>query len=605
MTSHEWTAGNTYNGHASPRFRAISYTWGRWRLRPGQKPRIGPALTQSPGVPWEIPRVDPVHFTPALLRRALETVCNPDDPSLPPVEFVWLDLACIDQRRGPLSMREVGRQAGIFALSDGVAVWLSHVLPTPATAEAPERPGKKPKHLKKLEAEAREATHLQGLYERLDRGLRLLQQAAAETTLLDMDLEELQTIYWSMSMILHDPWWNSLWTLQEAILGRHSFFILGDGMPLRGNRSAIRTLQWFTLTYRQAIQKATSENPSSGIGWMKGDRWVALTKQTNGETRRSLIRTMMQWLDTAAISSIASPDGFVHGALLLGNARSRVTSQETDRIYGIQQVFRYQLGSTHPEASPHQIFTLRALEDELGALMLRDEPVRSQLFMFILAPVPGRGWRVNQECQIHPELVMLRDFRVHYQASTRTIAGMCFGHFEGRVCSFMDINRRWDVLLEEGWQAGTKGYAGADHAWRFTALRRFYPDIVNPLLFESEERQEAGGVGPVHIPDEKPRQIRFGRFLERHFQSNRLLVLHLGCSGEKQIGLLLVQVRLAPANIIFWYRLGQVVWYSGCVERPTTSGLQVSTEHGEGQGGVMRGLDGNGPLWQEAQGIFG
>lgn len=350
-----------------------------------------------------------------------------------------------------------------------------------------------------------------------------------------MNLEELQAIHWCTSMILHDPWWSSLWTLQEAILGRHSFLILGDGMPLRGDGNAIRTLQWFTHTYRQAIQRATSENPSSGIGWMKDDRWVALTKQTSGETRLSLIRTMMQWLDTAAISSIASTDGFVHGALLLGNARSRVTSQETDRIYGIQQVFRYQLGSTHPEASPHQKFTLRALEDEFGALILRDEPVRSQLFMFVLAPVPGRGWRANQECQVHPELARLREFRVHYKASTRTIAGMRLGHFQGRVCSFVDINRQWDVLLEEGWQIDMNKSAGADHAWRFTALRCFYPDIVNPLLFESEERQEARGPGPVHIPDEKPRQVRFGRFLERRFQPNRLLVLHLGCSGEKQI----------------------------------------------------------------------
>lgn len=605
MTSHEWTAGNTYNGHASPRFRAISYTWGRWRLRPGQKPRVGPALTDSPGVPWEIPRVDPVHFTPAQLRRALETVCNPDDTSLPLVEFVWLDLACIDQRRGPLSMREVGRQAGIFALSDGVAVWLSHVLPTPATAKAPEGLAKKPKHPKKLEAETREANRVQILHEQLARGLRLLQRAAAETTMLEMNLEELQAIYWSLSMILHDSWWSSLWTLQEAILGRHSFFILGDGMPLREDGSAIGTLQRFTNTYRQAIQRATSENPSSGIGWMKDDRWVALKKQTSGGTRLSLIRTMMQWLDTAAISSIASLDGFVHGALLLGNARSRVTSQETDRIYGIQQVFRYQLGSTHPEASPHQTFTLRALEDEFGALMLRDEPVRSQLFMFVMAPVPGRGWRVNQECQVHTELAMLRDFQVHYKASTRTIAGLRFGHFQGRVCTFVNINRRWDILVKEGWQAAAEKSTGADHLWRFTALRRFYPDIVNPLLFDSEERQEAGGPGPVHIPDEVPRQVRFGRFLERRFQRNQLLVLHLGCSGYKQIGLLLVQVRIAPANVVFWYRLGQVVWYFGRVERPTSTGFEVSTEHDEVQCRVMHGLDGNGTMWQEAQGIFG
>lgn len=292
MTSHEWTADNTYNGRVSPRYRAISCIWGRWRLRAGQKPRIGPALPQSPGVPWEIPRVDPAHFTPAQLRRALDTVCNPGDSSLASVEFVWLDLACIDQRRGPLSMREVGRQAGIFALFDGVAVWLSHVLPTKATAEASEGAKRKPKHPKKLETEAREAARLQRIRKELNRGLVLLQQAAGEITLLDLTLQKVEAIYGMISMILDDPWWSSLWTLQEAIVGWHSFFILGDGMPLRGDGIEIHTLQLFTHIYRLAIERATS--PCPGIGWMTDKRWMSIRRQPGGETRRSLICTLRE-----------------------------------------------------------------------------------------------------------------------------------------------------------------------------------------------------------------------------------------------------------------------------------------------------------------------
>lgn len=303
---------------------------------------------------------------------------------------------------------------------------------------------------------------------------------------------------------------------------------------------------------------------------------------------------------------MASSDGVSHVALVLRNARCRITSKETDRIYGIQQVFRYQLGSTHPEASPHQTFTFRVLEDDFGALMLRDEPIRSQLIMFIQAPVPGRSWHVNQECAVHPELAALRDFQVLYKASTRTVAGVRYGHFHGRVCSPMNINRRWDRLLEQKLHADPKDNTRIDCAWQFNALRRFYPDIVNPLLYQSEERQEAGGPGPVHIPDEHDRQVRFGRWLERHFLSNRLIVLHLGWSAEKQIGLLLVQVRVSPANVVFWYRLGLVVWYFGGVERPPSTGPAMRTKQSEGQqGGVMRGLDGNGTLWQEAQGVFG
>lgn len=35
------------------------------------------------------------------------------------------DVACIDQRWGPVAALEVGRQAGIFKKATGVAIWLS------------------------------------------------------------------------------------------------------------------------------------------------------------------------------------------------------------------------------------------------------------------------------------------------------------------------------------------------------------------------------------------------------------------------------------------------------------------------------------------------
>ncbi|KAL4908407.1 hypothetical protein BDW74DRAFT_175089 [Aspergillus multicolor] len=35
MTSHKWQPGSRYNGQREPRYNAISYTWGRWRLDDG------------------------------------------------------------------------------------------------------------------------------------------------------------------------------------------------------------------------------------------------------------------------------------------------------------------------------------------------------------------------------------------------------------------------------------------------------------------------------------------------------------------------------------------------------------------------------------------
>src|SRR4051812_12260855 len=62
MTSHKWQPGNTYGGQREPKYAAISYTWGRWRLK---------TTTELPGVvplnisdvKWPIPRIHPDHFT--------------------------------------------------------------------------------------------------------------------------------------------------------------------------------------------------------------------------------------------------------------------------------------------------------------------------------------------------------------------------------------------------------------------------------------------------------------------------------------------------------------------------------------------------------------
>lgn len=622
MTSYEWKPGNVYNGQVSPHYRAISYTWGRWRLRPGQKRRDPAALRKPPGVPWEIPRVDSTHFTPAQLARALDTVCNPRDTNLIPVVFVWLDLACIDQRLGPLPMLEVGRQAGIFARSDGVAVWLSHVVPTPAGtkpsgAAVAEITQTRPKNRVKLESRTREKPRVQALLKDLERGLGLFRRAADESTILEMSLQDVQAIYQAVSMLLSDPWWSSLWTLQEAMLGRESFFILGNGAILRDDSAEKYTLQEFARIYRQSIHRVTAGKPLSDLAWQNAEPWVTAKKQPGGETRQSVMWSLIEWFDAASISAINPPDGFFNEALLLTNANHRIATRDTDHIYGIQQVFGFQLGSTRPGINPRLKFSRRVLEDDLGSLLMSQDPVRSQLFVFIELPIPGRSWHVNHMCHTHPELAVRHIFQARYEPSTRTVGGIRYGHFQGNICAFADINRRWDKLLEEGWHTpkspkpsedkhdvGNALDVNVEPGWRFVALRRFYPDIVNPLLRESEERRETEGAYGVHIPDENRRQVRFGRYLERRFSSNRLIVLHLGCSDEKQFGLLLVQVRVSPENVVFWYRLGVVVWYFGRVECSSASCHHIELSNEDKTCTLVYGLDGNGSMWEESEGIF-
>src|SRR5438105_3618827 len=100
MTSHKWRPGNTYGGHKEPKYAAISYTWGRWRLKAATElPEVDPLKIYN--VKWPIPRVQPEHFTTADFQNAVNSAVRAGvalEVEQKPSEFLWLDVACVDQR---------------------------------------------------------------------------------------------------------------------------------------------------------------------------------------------------------------------------------------------------------------------------------------------------------------------------------------------------------------------------------------------------------------------------------------------------------------------------------------------------------------------------
>lgn len=132
MTSYKWQAGHKYGLHIRPRYDAISNTWGRYRLNSTlEKPHIKPIKID--GVDWEIPRIDDSHFTvyqfEELIRRSIEpSSYTGRNPAFTPSksEFVWLDIACINQTPNhPQMAVEIGRQARIFRKARRVLIWLN------------------------------------------------------------------------------------------------------------------------------------------------------------------------------------------------------------------------------------------------------------------------------------------------------------------------------------------------------------------------------------------------------------------------------------------------------------------------------------------------
>lgn len=80
MTSLEWEPGNFYGVTQAPKYNILSYTWGRYRLdRDGyQRPPELESIRGIPiqGVEWDVPPIDPIHFTEHGLRTVLEWVAQ-------------------------------------------------------------------------------------------------------------------------------------------------------------------------------------------------------------------------------------------------------------------------------------------------------------------------------------------------------------------------------------------------------------------------------------------------------------------------------------------------------------------------------------------------
>ncbi|KAK8103576.1 uncharacterized protein PG998_010609 [Apiospora kogelbergensis] len=119
MTSLPWRPGNMYGQFDSPRYNVVSYTWGRFRLDLAREHSNSKQGLPIQGVEWPIPPIDPEHFTEGELAVVLQRMAEAYS-----VDFVWIDVACIDQRRGSKEgYLEVGRQAAIFRGARQIFIW--------------------------------------------------------------------------------------------------------------------------------------------------------------------------------------------------------------------------------------------------------------------------------------------------------------------------------------------------------------------------------------------------------------------------------------------------------------------------------------------------
>lgn len=275
------------------------------------------------------------------------------------IEFVWLDIACIDQNPGsPDAASEIGRQAKIFNRACDVYAWLNTL----------------------------EWGTLINLF------LHDQSQEEYEAT-MDMnsreqivDLNDIPSATF-VDYLLTDPWFTSLWTLQEAYLCPEAFIMTKDvknslwsDRAPDGARPAMdlkTLLDVFQMTWLYTGSKLRDE-------FTLAPNW---NQHALGQIRQSIERSGL--LELAERCPTA----------LLTAARHRKTgpTNTTDRVYGIMQVFSLRLGKSRPGAKVDDSYTLEDLEDELGIALMTKDPMLSQLHVYQTTPPVGKGWRVTQE----------------------------------------------------------------------------------------------------------------------------------------------------------------------------------------------------------------
>ena len=341
MTSYKWQPGNTYSDIQNPEYAILSYTWGRWRIT---DPATLVDALDVRGIPWEMPKIDPTHFSTKEFANVLNVmVANSArmSPASAESPFVWIDNACVPQwRENVVSACETGRQARIFRGARTAYIWLTRT------------------------------TDLA-----LDRVFPLLDPSIPRNVIRAWD---------NFSEILEDPWWTILWTLQEAFLRPTALVLSRSGLSIDMKNGMLNLPHLRTVAHR-----LLREGPfDRGAAPDRYERWERLWLRT-GLQGGLLHTSSMQVLASARFRAAEFELDRIYGIMQIFGDDLRVGKAHLVRSY--------QIGCRDES-------TLKELEDEFGKMIVHKFPVTSQMFQHERPPLVGRAWRICNVASVPEQL---------------------------------------------------------------------------------------------------------------------------------------------------------------------------------------------------------
>jgi hypothetical protein len=178
MTSVERSDGNMYGQDKEPEYNALSYKWGLFVVDDG--PRL-----EVKGINWRIPAVDQTRFSVKELERVLQNMAKE-------IDYVWLDVACVDQGIPSATISEVQREPGIFRNAKQAFVWLNGYT----------------------------TDELQTMLEHISS-----YSLFTSTDTISVTASHLRALF-------RNPWFKSVWTLREILARRDALILDQDGNTL-------------------------------------------------------------------------------------------------------------------------------------------------------------------------------------------------------------------------------------------------------------------------------------------------------------------------------------------------------------------------------------
>lgn len=495
MTSVQKKDGNLYRSDKEPAYNILSYTWGRFQVARG---------TPAFAVSWPIPAIDEQHFSRTSFQKAIMNVslgrasAKSHRSSPLPVSYVWIDVICIDQEDERIKAIEIGRQAAIFKNASRAYVWLNR--------------------LNEIDLQFCDKF----LFDSSDKLSRLSENNDFESVFDEFWTEECIHV---LQLLLQDPWFTSLWTLQEMFLRADAIILSKTSEPIQ--------------------RKGGDENPLGLANLI-----VNCTSIYNTFTRRALDTRRALSPSFTTILDLIEMLGLYHGpwensTLLFGAVKHRQTREPKDRVYGIMQVYGFKLGTS---VQPDRDFTLEDLEFQLAASHNAQSPISAQLFVHTRVIELGKCWRMDVESKLPYMLQIVERDRGSACEISSSESGL--PTVTGKACHMEDIV---DV-----WREASSGTTRSPASGRVNAIQDIILDATDFSLGTLPDDLQN-----LHLEDDR-KQHELGALLVDTFgDSIKVLLLGSLIDGvdedvELCAGLLLVFRHLDSTSC--WQRIGVCLW---------------------------------------------